>query len=467
VAGGTRRQAAWAAGSVVIQPKITLVGAGGLSFGPTMVNDVIHTPALAGSRLVLHDVDEQRLGRAFGYAAKLNAANGSPIVLEQFTDPAPAFDGADFCISSAEFGRFPYWRQDYEIPRRYGATQINGENGGPGAVFHSLRSIKNTLSICASIEKHCPDAFLVNLSNPMSRVTLAINEGTSVRNVGMCHEMPIGIVRIARLLRISPSRIEAKASGINHFTFFTEMVDKQTGEDLLPAVRALFAKKVFDFGPTLTRLAAATESRPVLAMLSDQLFSPLVAHMVREYGVVPCSVDSHIGEYLPFAHEIGGHHPAHVGQFARIDKVIERLTMWVAETRLPLPLRRMGHSLEEVVPIIAALWTGTPQRVVAVNVPNEGFLPNVAEGAIVEVGAVVDGDGIHAEVMPPVVEPIAGHIGVQIPLQDLVVRSALTADPDLALQAVIEDPASPPDEAACRGLFDELRRLQADALPFG
>lgn len=448
-------------------PKITLVGAGGLSFGPTMVNDVIHTPELAGARLVLHDIDAARLARAHRFAARLNAANGVPIVLEQQTDPSRAFDGADFCISSAEHGRFGYWRQDYEIPRRYGSTQVNGENGGPGAVFHSLRSIKNTLGICASIEKHCPDAFLINLSNPMSRVTLAIDRGTSIRHVGMCHEMPIGIVRIARMLRIRPSRIEARASGINHFTFFTEMTDRESGEDLLPRVKALFRRKVFDFGPVLTRLARASERRPVLAMLADQLYAPLVAHMVRVHDVVPCSVDSHIGEYLPFAHQIGGHHPAHVGQFERIDKVIERLTVWLAETRLPVPVQRMGHSLEEVVPIIASLWTGKRRRIMAVNVPNRGFLSNVAEGAIVEVGAEVDGDGVHPESMPPIAEPIAGHIAAQIPLQDWIVESALTGNREPALRAVIEDPASPADEGACRALFDELARLQAAELPFG
>ena len=448
------------------QPKITLVGAGGLSFGPTMVNDVLHTPELAGSRLVLHDISEPRLQRAYRFAAKLNAANGRPVVLECSTDPARALDGADFVIASAEHGRFPYWRQDYAIPRRYGATQVNGENGGPGAVFHSLRSIKNTLGICASIEKHCPDAFLVNLSNPMSRVTLAINRGTKIRNVGMCHEMPIGIVRLGRMLRMPPSRIAAKASGINHFTFFTEMVDKETGEDLLPRVKSMFRRKVFDFGPLSTWLAKAVERRPVLAMLADQLYAPLVAHMVRQHDVVPCSVDSHIGEYLPFAHEIGGHHPVHVDQFARIDGVIERLTSWIADTKLPLPLRRMGHSLEEVVPILASLWTGERRRILAVNVPNRGHLPNVADGAIVEVGAEVDGDGIHPDRMPPVAEPIAGHIAVQIPLQEKIVAAALASDPEPALQALIEDPASPRDESACRAMFAELRKLQAEQLPF-
>jgi alpha-galactosidase len=127
----------------------------------------------------------------------------------------------------------------------------------------------------------------------------------------------------------------------------------------------------------------------------------------------------------------------------------------------------MGHSLEEVIPIIASLWTGEPRQIMAVNVPNRGHLPNVAEGAIVEVGATVDGDGIHPDVMPPIAEPIAEHIAAQLPLQDRIVESALTGDPEPALRALIEDPASPDDEDACRALFDEMVALQAADLPFG
>jgi alpha-galactosidase len=282
----------------------------------------------------------------------------------------------------------------------------------------------------------------------------------------MCHEMPIGIARISRLIGVKAKHIEARASGINHFTFFTEMTDKRTGEDLLPKVRAVLAKRFFDGGPATTRVAAALQGRPMLAMLTDQLYSPLVAHMAREYGLVACSVDSHIGEYLPFAHQIGGHHPPHVDQFRRIDGTFERLTTWVADTKVPVPVQRMGHSLEEVIPIIAAMWTGQRRRIKAVNVPNDGYIPNVAPGAIVEVGAEVDGDGIHPDVMPPIAEPVAGHIAVQVALMDKIVESARTGDRALALQAVIEDPASPADEAACRAMFDELLALQAPELPF-
>jgi alpha-galactosidase len=451
---------------VAESPKITLVGAGGMSFGPAMVNDVVHTPELRDARLVLHDLDAQRLRRAYQFAAKLNAAAGAPVVLEHSTDPAEALDGADFVLSSAEFGRFEFWKQDYEIPNRHGARQINGENGGPGAVFHSLRSIKNTLSICDSIEKYSPDAFLINLTNPMSRVTLAINRATSVRNVGMCHEMPMGIHRLARRLRVPRKHIEAKASGINHFTFFTEFRDTRSGEDLLPRIRDFYAKRVFDYSPRMVRAAKAIDRSLAGATFLEFNYSPLVVHLVREYGLVPCSVDSHIGEYVPFALDVAEWMPTPLDFHEPIMVFLERAASWAATTKVPLPLHLAGHSHEEVVDIIAAMWTDTPTWIMATNVPNEGYLPDVADGAIVEVGATVDGNGIQPDLMPPLGEPLAGWVHTQTSLMDLVVESALTQDPDLALQAVVEDPCSPPDEVACRAMFDELRTLQAAHLPF-
>lgn len=447
-------------------PKITLVGAGGMSFGPAMVNDVVHTPELRGARLMLHDVNTDRLQRAYQFAVKLNASAGAPVVLDHSTEPGEAFDGADFVLSSAEFGRFEFWKQDFEIPNRHGARQINGENGGPDAVFHSLRSIKNTLSICDSIEKHSPGAFLINLTNPMSRVTLAINRATSVRNVGMCHEMPMGIYRLCRRLRIPRSAVEAKASGINHFTFFTEFRDRRTGEDLLPRIRSFYAKRFFDYPPRAVRAAKVVDRTLAGATFLEFNYSPLVAHMVREYGLVPCSVDSHIGEYVPFALDVAEWMPTPLDFHEPIMEFLERAASWAATTKVPLPLHLAGHSHEEVVDIIAAMWTDTPTWIMATNVPNQGYLPDVADGAIVEVGATVDGDGIHPDRMPPLGEPLAGWVATQTNLMDLVVESAITGNPDLALQAVIEDPCSPPDEAACRAMFDELRALQAAHLPF-
>jgi len=451
---------------VAEQAKITLVGAGGMSFGPTMVNDVVHTPALRGSRLVLHDVNESRLDRAFAFASKLNAAAGAPVIIDRSTDAGAALDGADFVLSSAEFGRFQHWREDYSIPNGHGARQITGENGGPGAVFHSLRSITNTLSICASIEKYSPDAFLINLSNPMSRVTLAINRATRIRNVGMCHEMPLGINRLARRIHVKAADIEAKASGINHFTFFTEMRHRQTGEDLLARVRDHFDRDFYDYSPRTVALAKRLVRTLPGAGLVEFGYSPLVVHLARTYGLVACSVDSHIGEYLPFALDVAEWHPVPIDFHEPVMVKAERAASWAATTRWPLPLGAMGHSSEEVVPIVAAMWTDTPTRIMAVNVPNRGYLPDVADGAIVEVGATVDRGGIHPEAMPPLGDPLAGWIRTQTDLQDLVVGAALSGDVDLAYRAFSEDPTAPDDPAASRAAFDELRRLQAELLPF-
>jgi len=437
-----------------------------MSFGPSMVNDVVHTRRLAGSRLMLHDVDAERLHRAYQFASKLNVLAGAPIRLDYSTDPAQALEGADFVLASAEFGRFRHWWQDYEIPNRYGARQINGENGGPGAVFHSLRSIKNTLSICRNIEKYAPDAFLINLTNPMSRVTLAINRGSKVRNVGMCHEMPMGIHRLCRRIRVKSREVEAKASGINHFTFFTEFRNVRTGEDLLPRLREWFAKPWFDYSPRVQKIAKAIDRNLVGACFLEFNYLPLVTHVVREYGLVPCSVDSHIGEYLPFALDVAEWMPTPLDFHEPIMQVAEKAATWAATTKLPIPLQALGHSTEEVIPIVAAMWTDQPTRIRAVNVPNHGYLPDVAEGAIVEVGATVDGAGIHPDSMPPLGDPLASWIGTQVELQELVVQSALSGDPEPALRAVMEDPCSPPDKQACRKMFEELRSLQAEQLPF-
>ncbi len=447
-------------------PTITMVGAGGMSFGPTMVSDLVHTRSLRGARMVLHDVDPDRLDRAYRFAVRCNAAAGAPVVIDRTTDPARAFTGADFVISSAEFRRFERWRQDYEVPLRHGATHVMGENGGPGAVFHSLRSIANTLRICADVERHAPDAFFVNLTNPMSRVTLAISRATGLRHVGMCHEMPLGLLRLCRRLGWKRSEITARASGINHFTFFTEIRNERTGEDLLPQVREFYARRFFDYPPRTQRIMKAIDRNVVGGFVVEFNYMPLVVHLVREYGLVPCSVDSHIGEYLPFGRDVADFVPAPIDFHEPVMRRLEQVASWAATTRLPLPLHRMGRSDEEVMPLIAALWTGKARQILAVNVANRGFIPDVAEGAIVEVGATVDGDGIHPDTMAPLGEPLAGWVATQTAIQDLVVEAALTGDPEIAFEAVRADPTSPPDPDACRRMFDELRTLQADQLPF-
>jgi alpha-galactosidase len=447
-------------------PRICLIGAGGISFGPVMVLDAVNTRRVRGATMVLHDVDRDRLDAAERFAKRVNERNGSPITIEASLDPAEAMTGADFCLTSAEIGRWEHWIEDYEVPVRHGSTQITGENGGPGAVFHSLRSIKTMLGICADIERYCPETFLINLTNPLSRVTLAINSGTAINNVSMCHEFAGGVSRIARLLRIPRRKITAKASGINHFTFFTEIRRSDTGEDLYPRLRRLWQRRYFDYPQSVTTVAQQLVKVPWVDSAVEQYYAPLVAYMFREYGLLPCSVDSHIGEYVPFAKEVAGWHPTPVYFHQAFMARVQRMITGYGNGTSHLPMHRAGRSLEEVFPIIGAMWSGSSRDINAVNVPNRGYVPNLPEGAIVEVPAVVDANGVAPVNMPPIDDRLAELMRAQIELQDLVVEAALKGDPAPAFEALRRDPLSPSDEASCRRIFDELMSLQGEALPF-
>ena len=446
--------------------KICLIGAGGMSFGPVMVLDAINTTKVRGTTMMLHDVNPERLEVARRLATRVNVKRGEPIRIETSLDPAEAMSGAQFCLLSAEARRWDHWIEDYEIPNRHGATQITGENGGPGAVFHSLRSIKTVLGICDDLARYCPDTYLINLTNPMSRVTLAINTATSLRNVGLCHEFAGGIARVAAMLRVPRSKIAAKASGINHFTFFSEIRRTDTGEDLYPRLRHLYERRFFDFPPPVTTVAKQLVKVPWVDMGVEQFHAPLVAHMFREYGVLPCSVDSHIGEYVPFAKEVAGWHPTPVYFHQNLMARVERLVTRYGNGESLVPMHRASRSPEESFPIIGAMYSGTTRNLNAVNVPNRGYVPNLPDGAIVEVPATVGAEGLVPEVVAEIAEPLAAFMRVQIDIQDLVVKSALTGDPEPAFEALCMDPLSPPDRAACRRIFDELASVQADALPF-
>ena len=421
--------------------KITLVGAAGMSFGPVMVHDAIHSPKIAGSRLVLHDIDEARLAPSFAAAQRLNKAAGSPIRLEMETRIPDAYEDADYIILSVERDRFKGWEQDYTIPIKHGSTQIMGENGGPGGMFHSLRSIKTCLEVCENIKNICPDAYLLNLTNPMSRVTLAINLGTDIRNVGLCHEFHGGLLRLAMFLLLPMNKIAAKASGINHFTFFYDIRHADTDKDLYPRLERHF--KMFPF-----------------------LYPPLVRHMFKEYGLMATSTDSHIGEYVPFAKKVVGRHMDYYKFFQNEGDLRCRLTKAYGEGMLPLPIHRIPRSMEQVFPIIEGLATGDRTYLDGVNVPNKGYVPNLPEGAIVEVPAWTGDRDLEPETVPAIHPSLAELMTVQVEIQELVVKAALERDPAAALQAVIMDPLSPPDESKCKSMFDEMMALQADYLSF-
>ena len=171
--------------------KIVLVGAGSISFGLPTFNDLFLNKELDGSTIVLHDINKDKLGMVYELLLAENKRVNNKFNIEMTIDRKKAFIDADFIISSIEVGdRLKLWRQDYEIPRKHGSTQILGECGGPGGTLHAWRIIPPIVEIVKDAEKICPDAFFINFSNPMSRVCLAIHRTVEkLKFVGLCHQI--------------------------------------------------------------------------------------------------------------------------------------------------------------------------------------------------------------------------------------------------------------------------------------
>src|SRR5207248_5093628 len=159
-------------------------------------------------------------------------------------DRAEALPGADFVVVAVERDRFASWRKDWEIPIAHGIVHSYGENGGPGGLAHSLRQIPLVLEICDDIQSQAPNALVINYSNPLTRVCLAITRYTNLRTVGLCHGVAMAFPKIGRVMgwvtapedtpeeraqeQAVVDSIDIEACGLNHITFITKMNDKRT-----------------------------------------------------------------------------------------------------------------------------------------------------------------------------------------------------------------------------------------------
>lgn len=421
--------------------KIVLVGAGGMSFGPTMTMDTLRSRALRGSTLALVDIDEKRLAVAKGVAERFNRALGSPCTIQASTDLQETVKDAHFAIISVEVRRYECWNQDYDIPKMYGVKHMLGENGGPGGVFHAFRTVPLVAGICKQIEKVNPNVFVINLTNPMSLVTLGMNKATDLKNIGLCHEFFGGILALMFTLGKKMSRISAKAHGTNHFSWFYEIKDSITGEDLYPRVKRHFKRYPF-------------------------MHLKLVRHCLDKYGLLTVTSDSHVGEYLPYATDVTK--PSET--FRRIYYKEEMAKEWLckkyAAGKVRLPEKRIPRSGEEAIPVIESLAFNKPRRFDAANFPNKGYIPNLPDGLIVEVGHTYENGELVPDITPPMQEDLAEIMKERGELQEMIVDAALNGDAELALEAFCAEPLSPKDRDTCKYIFNDLYEAQKDLLPF-
>ncbi|MBX7214118.1 MAG: hypothetical protein K1X39_08925 [Thermoflexales bacterium] len=443
--------------------KIVVIGAGSVSFGPLMLDDLfLHGEGLRGSEIVLVDLDATSLARMQGYANRLGEAHpgGPPFAIRATTDRKAALPGADFVIISVAVDRLATWKRDWQIPLQHGVRHVLGENGGPGGLSHALRNIPILLDIARDVEALAPGALILNFTNPMSRLCLALHRHTRTRFVGLCHQIGEGYRLINTVLRRVPipaelganydaapavwraytqaleKRYHIIAAGINHFTFALDIRDRETGEDLYPVLRRALADMPADFEPMTRRI-------------------------LDTFGALCVTGDGHAGEYVGYAadttpltgFDFDTYARRGVAQRAALDDVIAG--------RAPA---RPNPSGERAAPILATLAQGGSRHELSVNLPNRGCIPNLSADAIVEVPGLVAGGAVYGAQVGPLPRGIAAMLAQQIEIQELVVEAAVTGSRRAALQALLLDPVIH-SYAQAEHTLDDLLRAQAAYLP--
>jgi alpha-galactosidase len=403
--------------------KIVLIGAGSLSFGLSTVGSILASKILKGAIICLHDINAETLNLTYKACQATINKNNLDFELEYTIHRSEALKNANFIINSIEVSpRYELLDLDYRIPQEFGNKQISGENGGPGGLFHSLRIIPPILDICEDIQKICPNALIINFSNPMSRICLAIKRKfPHLKFVGLCHELYHFLPILSKMLNVPESNLDYTAGGMNHFGVFLDIKYRNSGKDAYPDVR----KK----GPEF------------LANLKSYDGFKLISFILKTYGYCPYTTDSHYGEYLQWAWETADI-PA-VRYFWRSHGRV--ITKYRFIKLKQLIEKGKGDKVvkpddERAVPIIEGILKDSNHIEHSVNIPNENVFINLPKDAVIECPAIINKNGLKGIKLGDYPKGLAVLLLNQYSVQDLVVEAAIHRTKDLALQALLADP---------------------------
>lgn len=448
--------------------KIVLVGAGSAQFGCGTLGDIFSSAALAGCEVALHDIDPETLGATLKTAREFAAAHGLKNRLSATTERREAFKGADFIISSIEVGdRFKLWEEDWKVPLQYGEPQVYGENGGPGGVFHALRILPPILDIVRDAMELCPKAYIFNFSNPMTAICTTVKRAfPQARFVGLCHEIGWLSRWLPPILGLPLEDIEFRAAGLNHFSCALEIKDRRDGRDLYPEVRAR-APSYFTRDPGYSDLFDSYRATGKLdsfeAFHKGELKGQsrfewadrrLVKFMLENYGLLPITTDSHFGEYLGWAQDVVDHRG--ILDFYDLYKV-----MLAQEKRREIVLKVS----ERVVPIIEGILENSGYEESAVNLINDGLIPDLPSWIAVEVPAKVGAAGVEGIPMRGLPKGYLALLREYAGVYDLVAEAAIGKSKDLAVQALLANPVLH-RASGLREMLDRMIDLQSPWLDY-
>lgn len=433
--------------------RICFVGGGSYNWMPKLLGDLALTPGLGGT-IVLHDLNPTALEDIQAYGNKAMAAAGADFSIETTTDLERGLDGAEFVVVTITTGGLETMALDLEIPERYGIYQSVGDTVGPGGLSRALRNVPVMVGIAQAMERRCPDAWMLNLTNPMTVLARAVGLTSRIKVIGLCHEL-FGVR--GGLMRIFGANVEDfqwRVAGVNHLIWILDMTIR--GQDGFSMLREFIAS-----------------GRPVpSAPNRGEWHEPfrdnwkLKLALFEVYDALPAAGDRHLAEFFPYFLTPSTDYGAEYGvQLTKIPHRRQQVASAREQVRAAIQgeLPELQRSPEATADIVSAIASGGSVRTI-VNLPNTGQLADLPDGVVVETLAEITSAGAFPHTVGRLPRGVLSTLEPHVLNQELIVRAALEGDRKLALQALANDPLVH-DLHTARSLLDELLAAHASYLP--
>jgi alpha-galactosidase len=432
--------------------KIVIIGAGS-GFGGRLSIDILSRDAMQDSTIALCDIDAKKLNAVTKYVKRAVRAHKLPAKVQSSTDRRRLLRGADFVVTSIAVGGRAYHGRLHKlergIPEKYGVVQSVADTIGVGGVFRFLRTAPAQLEFCVDIQRLCPDAIMLNYTNPMAMLSWMHSAASSVQNVGLCHSVQNTIRRVAGYVGLPHEQISYWVAGINHQSWILEF--RRNGQDAYPLLRK--------------------------AMNDPEIYKRdrVRFEMMRHFGYFVTESSGHNSEYVPYFRRTGQLRRKY-GLIRNKRRTARNLAMvrkrrrqflveYPDESKAPIP--ELVRSAEYASGIMEAVVTNTPFRFNG-NITNNGLVTNLPQGCCVEIPCIADGEGVHGCHVGNLPPQCAAINRSNIAVQELAVRAFLDHDKEAAFHAVALDPLTasllPLDKI--RQMFEELWKAEKPLLRY-
>ncbi len=413
--------------------KVSMLGAGS-GFVLSIAKELNCYDIFTDCQFVMMDINQNNLDLAQQQVMELLGNNINNVTVTTTTSLTTALDGCDYVISSCEKSRYPNWVKDFQIPENHGVHQLKAENGGPGGIIHGMRNISMFMGILKQMERLCPDALLLNFTNPMSILCTYFNRYSPIRNIGFCHQVHGSFGVIAEMLGFEPGELEVISAGVNHLNWLFDVRRKNSNKS--------YMKEFLD------GVGSSQYWHKKFPNIPPQKFT---LEVLKTFNMYPIGYDDHISEYMPFFWEESEW--AEFGYESLKESYIKLSTQQGSSTLETIKLLGSDYEqppfpVDDTHPyyseapckVIMALETNTPTYFDAVVVPNNGAVDNLPQNATLDVPAVVIGGearSIHVGELPIGPMEICRR---QISIHEMIAQATHEGDESLAVQAFALDP---------------------------